>query len=112
MNETGYVVIFVTSTSEGEAAKIARMLVEEKLAACCNIVPQIRSIFSWKGEVCDEQETLLIVKSRGSMFERIKERVIQLHSYDVPEIIALPIRFGLQDYLEWIDKVTRNKTQS
>jgi len=107
MGEGPYLVIFITLSSEEEAEKIGKTLVEERLTACANIIPKIRSIFHWDGKICDEREVLLIAKSKESMFQRIKERVIRLHSYDVPEIIGLPIRSGSEDYLDWIDEVTK-----
>ena len=106
MVETPYLVIFITASSEDEAGKIGKTLVEERLTACANIVPKIRSIFHWEGKICDEREVLLIAKSKKSLFQRITERVIGLHSYDVPEIIGLPILSGSGDYLNWIDEVT------
>ncbi|MBI4620329.1 MAG: divalent-cation tolerance protein CutA [Desulfobacterales bacterium] len=108
MNETRYIIIFITASSGEEAVKIGKTLVEDKLAACANIVPEIRSIFNWRGKICDENEVLLIAKSKESLFQQIKERVIELHSYDVPEIIAITIHSGSEDYLSWIDEVTKN----
>lgn len=112
MGETTYITILITASSEEEACKIGKTLVEERLVACANIIPKIRSIFSWKGEVCDENEVSMILKSKGSLFQQIKERVKTLHSYDVPEIIALPIHLGSEDYLDWIDEVTNNHRAS
>ena len=107
MKEKGYIVVFITAGSEEEAVRIGKALVEERLTACANIVPRIRSIFHWEGKVCDEAEVLLILKSKESLFQQIKDRVIKLHSYDVPEIIALSIHSGSKDYLNWIDQVTK-----
>ena len=108
MTENKYVVILITVGSDEEAVNIGKTLVEENLVACANIFPQISSIFHWKGKICDEREVLLCVKSRASLFKKIKERVIGLHSYDVPEIIALSIHLGSEDYLSWIDEVTED----
>ncbi len=99
----GHIVVFVTAGSMEEGAKVARTLVEEGLAACVNIVPTVRSIYRWKGEVCDEEEVLMVIKTREDLFERLKARVRGLHSYEIPEIIALPIKKGLKEYLEWMD---------
>ncbi len=99
----GHIVVFVTAGSMEEGAKVARTLVEEGLAACVNIVPTVRSIYRWKGEVCDEEEVLMVMKTREDLFERLKARVRGLHSYEIPEIIALPIKKGLKEYLEWMD---------
>ncbi|MEW6616650.1 MAG: divalent-cation tolerance protein CutA [Thermodesulfobacteriota bacterium] len=103
---TTYITILITASSAEEAVKIGKVLVEEELAACANIIPEIRSIFSWKGEICDENEVLMILKSKESLFQQIKERVKMLHTYEVPEIISLPIHSGSEDYLRWIDEVT------
>jgi periplasmic divalent cation tolerance protein len=101
----GFVMIFVTAASEQEAASIGRALVEEGLAACANIIPQIRSIYQWKGEVRDEGEALIIIKSREDLFERIRSRVKELHSYEVPEITAIKLEKGDPAYLQWIETV-------
>ena len=99
-------IVFVTAASEQEAASIGRALVEEGLAACANIIPQVRSIYQWKGEVRDERETLIIIKSREDLFERIRSRVKELHSYEVPEITAITVDRGDADYVQWIEAVT------
>ncbi len=105
MNENSKkVVIFITASSVEEAEKIGNLLVEERLAACCNIVNSINSIFRWEGKICKESEVLLIVKSSLALFGDIIEKVKSLHSYEVPEIIALPIISGSGDYLKWIDE--------
>jgi len=104
--EFSEVVILITAPSTEEAQKIAHSLVGEHLVACANIVSQIQSIFYWQGKVCDEKEVLIICKSRASLFGEISRRVKQLHSYTVPEIIALPIIRGSEDYIRWINEVT------
>ena len=101
-----HVVVFITAPNADEAVAIAKTLVEEKLAACGNITQRIRSIYRWKGEVCDEEEVLLIAKTRRDLFERLAARVKELHSYEVPEIIAVPIAAGFEGYLRWIDEQT------
>ncbi|OIP35729.1 MAG: cytochrome C biogenesis protein CcdA [Deltaproteobacteria bacterium CG2_30_43_15] len=106
MLEITYITILITASSEEEAGRIGKTLVEEKLVSCANIIPKIRSIFSWKGEICDEDEVLMILKSKESLFRQIEDRVKTLHSYEVPEIIALPIHSGSEDYLRWIEAVT------
>jgi periplasmic divalent cation tolerance protein len=100
------VVVFITAPNEEEAAGIARTLVEEKLAACVNIILGIRSIYSWEGRVEDDTEMLLIVKTREALFDRLAARVKELHSYTVPEVIAVPLAKGLKDYTDWIGNVT------
>ena len=104
---TKEIVVLITAPSSGEARAIGRCLVEEKLAACANIVPRVGSIFFWQGKVRQERESLMILKTRASCFRRLEKRVKSLHSYSVPEIIALPILRGSKDYLSWIRKTTR-----
>ena len=103
MDKDGNVVVLITVGSDDEAHKIAEALVKQKKAACVNILPGIRSVFWWQGTLDSEQELLLIAKTRKSKLEQIVSLVKGLHSYDTPEIIALPIIGGSQDYLEWID---------
>lgn len=100
------IVIFVTTTSRDEAKKIGQILVEESLIACCNIVQPVESIFRWQGKVLIEQEALMICKTREEMFHAVEKRVKELHSYEVPEIIALPINQGSKNYLDWVTKET------
>ncbi len=106
MRNSEYIVVFMTAPNEDEAASIGRLVVEEGLAACCNISPRLRSIYRWQGKVCDESEVLCIMKTRAALFERLKDRIVELHSYDVPEVIAIDIKDGHGDYLKWIDEVT------
>ncbi len=96
----------VTASSEEEAKKIARVLVEKKLAACVNIVKEVQSVFRWKGELSEENEVLLIIKTKSRQFKNLEDEVKKLHSYDVPEIIALPIVSGSKGYLFWLDSET------
>ena len=104
------IVIFVTTASEEEATRIGRALVEGGLAACANVVPGIRSIFSWEGKVAEERECLILLKSRSGLFNQLSTAVKSLHSYSVPEIIALPIVQGSTDYLAWIRDVMGRHT--
>ena len=97
------VVVLITASSDDEAMKIGRTLVEEHLVACANVISGVRSLFFWDGAARDERETLLICKSRLLLMERIIERATSLHSYTVPEIIALPIVAGSKDYLAWVN---------
>jgi len=101
------VIVLITAGSDEEAMKIGRTLVEEHLVACANLVSGVRSLFFWDGATRDERETLLICKSRLPLMERIIERVTPLHSYAVPEIIALPIVAGSKDYLAWVNESVR-----
>lgn len=102
-----YIIVLITAPNEEEAAKMARALVEEKLAGCVNIVRGIRSIYSWHGKTEDDSEALMICKTKKSLFDALKERVIQLHSYTVPEIIALPVVAGSEKYLDWLRDATQ-----
>jgi periplasmic divalent cation tolerance protein len=96
----------VTVSSEEEGMKIARALVAKKLAACVNLVPGVRSVFRWKGEVKDEKELLLVVKTREPKLAHLVQAVKELHSYTVPETIALPILGGSEAYLAWLREET------
>lgn len=98
------IVVLVTAASKEEASQIAGQLVEEKLAACANIIPGVRSIFSWRGEICDESEVLLIIKTTRKNLSLLVEMVEEIHSYEVPEIIALPIVGGSEAYLSWLNE--------
>ncbi|KJR42181.1 Divalent ion tolerance protein, CutA1 [Candidatus Magnetoovum chiemensis] len=95
-------VILITTSNEQEAANIAKSLVENNIARCVNIVSSIRSIYMWKGRLEDERETLLIVKARKEDYAQLEKKVKELHSYEVPEIIAFPIVEGSKDYLDWL----------
>ncbi len=101
-------VVLITVGHRDEAARIAKALVEDRLAACVNIVPSIRSIYTWQGEVCDDEELLLIIKTRKGVLDGLKVRVSELHSYEVPEVIALSICDGSFDYLAWVGESTRS----
>ena len=98
----GNVVVLVTAPSQEEAAQIARALVQEKLAACVNVLPAVRSIYRWEGQVQDEPEALMVVKTRAEMFERLRAKVVALHTCSCPEVIALPVVAGHAPYLDWL----------
>lgn len=104
--ENSYIIVFSTAPNADEAASIGRKIVEERLAACCNIIPGLRSIYTWKGRLCDEGEALMIFKTRGMLFEGLKKRIKDLHSYELPEVIAVNIEAGLPEYLSWIHEMT------
>lgn len=99
-------VVLVSSASADEAAKIAKAIVEAKLAACANIVPTVRSIFRWQGKIEDCSETLIMFKTTEPCYKRLEEKVKQIHSYSVPEIIGLSIKYGSSEYREWIREQT------
>jgi len=98
------VVILVTTSSDDEGHRIAGALLEQRKAACVNIVPGVSSFFWWQGKIESAQEGLLIVKTKASLVNEVVSLVKSLHSYQVPEVIALPVVAGNQDYLDWIDK--------
>ena len=101
-----YRLIYITTGDEAEAKKIGRTLVEEKLAACVNFYP-IQSIYRWEGEIEEEGEIAILVKTRAELVDRVIERVKELHSYEVPDIISLPIEKGYPAYLQWIEESTK-----
>ena len=102
--KAGHIVVLITTSSMAEAQAIGRALVEGRVAACVNIVPGLRSLFRWQGTIEEQEETLMLVKSRREYLPSILEIVKRLHSYTVPEVIALPILAGSSDYLAWIDE--------
>ena len=101
------ILVLTTAGTADLAQRIAASLVETGLAACVTIVPGIRSIYKWEGKVCDEGEWLLIVKSVRERFEAIRSHIRALHSYQLPEVIAVPISAGDPDYLRWLAEQTR-----
>lgn len=100
-------VVFVTVPNEDEAVKIAKTLVEEKLAGCVNILRGIRSIYSWQGKIEDDSELLMVIKTKTTLFKELEKRVKELHSYTVPEIIGIEIKEGFKGYLDWLSEVTK-----
>lgn len=100
------ILVFITAADEDEAGKIAKAVVEERLAGCVNIIRNIRSIYIWQGRTEDEQEVLLIAKTQRELFPALSERIKELHSYTVPEIIAVPVIEGSADYLRWLAEAT------
>ena len=106
MAESKYAVVLVTAGSLEEARRIGDALVSQHKAACVNIVPQIVSLFRWEGRIEDDNESLLFIKTRTELLSEVVETVNRIHSYDVPEIIALPIVDGSEEYLNWIGEET------
>jgi periplasmic divalent cation tolerance protein len=104
---TDALVVLVTVPTHERAAEIARALVAERLAACGNVVPGLRSIYRWEGEIHEDGEALLLLKTTRARFEALRDRVLALHPYDVPEVIALPVEAGSAAYLGWIAAETR-----
>jgi periplasmic divalent cation tolerance protein len=95
-------IIFTTAGSQEEASKIAHALVERRLAACVNIVQRIESVYRWQGKVETAEEWLLLIKTQAELFERVRDAVKELHSYDLPECVMLEVTAGSQQYLNWI----------
>jgi periplasmic divalent cation tolerance protein len=101
------IVVFMTARSVRQGATIGRALVETGLAACVNLVPGVRSIFRWAGKVVQEREVLVVVKTRAAHFDQLAVEVKRLHSYEVPELIAIRIEDGSADYLDWLWESTQ-----
>jgi periplasmic divalent cation tolerance protein len=100
-------IVLSTAGSEQEAHKIAHLLVKRRLAACVNILPQVQSIYRWKGEIESAQEWLLLIKTRADKFPAVRDAIGELHSYDVPECIVVEIGDGSLPYLQWLDEATQ-----
>ena len=106
MNLEKFCLIYVTSSSKEEATKIAKILVKEKLVACANIYDNVSSIYQWKGELQEDTETIIILKTKMSLFEQVSAKIKELHSYECPCIVALPISIGEKNFLDWINNLT------
>ena len=102
-NQSNYGVVLVTASSRAEAESIATSLVQSQLAACVSLLP-IHSIYTWQGELHQEQEWQLLIKTDLAQFQTLEAKIRELHSYEVPEIIALPIVSGSLPYLQWISE--------
>ncbi len=102
-----YVIVFVTVGNREEASRLARALVEERLAACVNLIPTVASTYWWRGQIEQADEVLLVIKTRQDLLDVLTTRVRALHSYTVPEVVALPILGGNPAYLAWIDESVR-----
>ena len=109
MTPDDFVVVLVTAGAADEAARIGRAVVEERLAACANVVGPIRSIYRWQGAVEDAEEHLLLLKARAADVPALEARVRGLHSYEVPEVLALPVRGGSAAYLVWLAESTARR---
>ena len=102
---SSYCVVLVTAKNKTEARKIARGLLQEQLIACANIIDGVESLFTWKGRVTKSSEALLVMKTRLKIFKQVEACVKRLHSYQTPEIIALPVGQGSGEYFQWMDDV-------
>ncbi len=106
---TDKIVVLSTCAGEKEAEAIARLLVEERLAACVNVIPRMRSFYRWNGAVESAEECLLVIKSARDLFERLRAVLEQAHSYEVPEAIAIPIVEGAGNYMNWLESNLRGR---
>jgi periplasmic divalent cation tolerance protein len=97
-------VVLVTAGSDDEARTLAGAIVERGLAACVNVLPPIRSVYRWKGRVQEDEERLLVIKSSRKLLPVLRETILELHSYEVPEILALPVEAGDPAYLRWMEE--------
>jgi periplasmic divalent cation tolerance protein len=104
---TDALLVFTTLPTADKAAEVAKLLVEERLAACANLMPAIRSIYHWQGKLHDENEVLVLLKTRAEHLERLKLRILELHPYELPEVLAVPVEAGYQPYLEWLAGETK-----
>lgn len=104
--DQGALVVLVTASSQEEALLIGRSVVQKKLAACVTVVPNVTSIFEWEGTVCEEREWLLVMKSHTDAYDALESEVKALHSYEVPEVIALSVAKGASEYLAWVKAMT------
>lgn len=102
-----YIIVFVTCKDKNEAEKIAHTLLEEKLIACANFIAPVHSVFRWQGKVEQAEECLMVLKSRLDLFETLAEKLKGLHSYEVPEILAVPVVAGSEAYLAWMGEVLK-----
>ena len=109
MSASGFGVLLTTTPTRDEAQKIARLLIEEKLAACVQLLP-IESFYFWQDKTQNEAEILLLIKTRAALFDAATARIKDIHSYTVPEIVALPFAAGFQGYFDWIGQVTARPT--
>jgi periplasmic divalent cation tolerance protein len=106
MNAPDYALITATFPDEDSAKSTAKLLVERRLAACAQLFP-IESIYSWQGKICDENEVMLLIKSRTALFGEIAATIKENHSYEVPEIVQIPLTGGWPDYLQWLEDSTK-----
>jgi periplasmic divalent cation tolerance protein len=108
---TDKIVIFTTVDSEELAVKIASDLVEGRLAACVNIISPVRSVYRWKESVCDDREMVLMIKTAAHLFNDVRDYVREHHTYDLPELIAIPVVAGEERVLDWITSSVKNRPQ-
>lgn len=102
MTKKDIVAVLCSCSGAAEAEAIASAIVESRLAACVNIIPAVQSVYRWQGKVESAAESLLVIKTTGDQFNALRDRILELHSYDLPEVIALPLVTGSEPYLDWI----------
>jgi periplasmic divalent cation tolerance protein len=102
-----YSIIYITTSGVDEAKKIAKTLLEERIVACCNIIPQIESLYWWKAEIEEDQESLLLTKTRSNLVDKVIARVEEIHSYETPCALEIQIKKGSEDYLAWLENALR-----
>ena len=99
-----FVLVICTINDYDKAREISKKLLEDKLIACSNIIPNVTSIYRWQGKICEDSEYLLLMKTKYAVFDILKSKIIELHPYEVPEVLALDIREGIENYLNWIEQ--------
>jgi periplasmic divalent cation tolerance protein len=102
-----YSIIYITTSGVDEAKKIAKTLLKERIVACCNIIPQIESLYWWEGEIEEDQESLLLTKTRSNLVDKVIARVEEIHSYETPCALEIQIKEGSEDYLDWLENALR-----
>ena len=103
--------LLVTVANEAAAVTLANALLDESLIACANLMPQMRSLYTWQGKRCDDRETLMLLKTRKSLANAVTKRVLELHSYDTPEVLVLKALGGAEKYLKWVDQSVKRPTR-
>lgn len=103
------IIIFVTVPDQKEGRRISKEILTSRLAACVNIIPGIQSMYQWKGKIVQEKEAMLVLKTTRSRYRKLEQKIKQLHSYEVPEVIAIPIIYGSPQYIEWVAKEVLDK---
>lgn len=103
--------IISTAGSTGEAEKIGEFLVKKKLAACVNLIPGVKSLFFWQGKLCREREVILLIKTAGGRLAEIISQIKKIHSYSVPEIVAIKVEGGNREYLHWVEEMTGKRAK-
>ncbi len=104
MTNTPYTIALTTLSSEADAKKIARLLVEESLAACVSIIPEVRSFYKWKSQICEDVECVLLIKTRKELLDSLENFFRLHHPYELPELVLLPVSSGKKEYFQWIDE--------